>query len=239
MPIFRIGDKLHYYAHVPKCAGTSVEHYLARRFGSLAFLNTRYLSDPAPQRWTKSSPQHLSLDAFRKLVPEDWIASSFAVVRHPLKRLVSAFQFQVEVEKTVAPLWTIDEWFDDWLKRKDAEPFLYDNHIRPMADLVPADAAYFQMEAGLDPVVAHLDRLAENTGGERTIAAENVRKKKMAGDADRLTPSPDTLARIADYYAEDFRRFGYAIDQVPKSAHPAPKPTGLKGLVGALTGRRV
>jgi hypothetical protein len=238
MPIFRIGDKLHYYAHVPKCAGSSVEAYLARRFGPLAFVNTRFLSDPEASRWTKSSPQHLPLDAFHKLIPEDWIASSFAVVRHPVKRLVSAFRFQVEVEKTVAPLWSIDEWFDDWLKRKDTEPFGYDNHIRPMADLIPADAAHFQMEAGLDPVVAHLDRLAGNKEGERDIAPENVRKKKMAGDAQRLTPSPETLARIADYYAEDFSRFGYRIDEVPKSAHAAPKPTGLKALVGALTGRR-
>ena len=238
MPIFRIGDKLHYYAHVPKCAGSSVEAYLARRFGPLAFVNTRFLADPEPQRWTKSSPQHLPLDAFHKLVPEDWIASSFAVVRHPLKRLVSAIQFQVEVERTVAPLWTIDEWFDDWLKRKDADPFRYDNHIRPMADLVPSDAAAFQMEQGLDPVVAHLDRLAGDKNGERSIAAENVRTKKMPTDSARLTPSAETRARIADYYAEDFRRFGYSIDVIPQSAHAAPKPSGLKALVGGLIGRR-
>lgn len=238
MPIFRINDTLHYYAHVPKCAGSSVESYLVRRFGPLAFVNTRFLADPEPQRWTKSSPQHLPLDAFHKLIPADWIASSFAVVRHPLKRLVSAFQFQVEVEKTVAPLWTIDEWFDDWLTRKDAEPFRYDNHIRPMADLVPADAAFFRMEDGLAPVVAHLDRLAGNTEGDRTIAPENVRKKQMPGDARRLTPAPETRTRIADYYAEDFRRFGYDIDSVPKSAHAAPKPSGLKALVGGLIGWR-
>lgn len=238
MPIFRIGDKLHYYAHVPKCAGSSVESYLVRRFGPLAFFNTRFLADPEESRWTKSSPQHLPIDAFHKLIPADWIASSFAVVRHPLKRLVSAFQFQVEVEKTVAPLWTIDEWFDDWLNRKDAEPFRYDNHIRPMSDLVPEGAVWFQMEQGLAPVVAHLDRLAGNTEGERSIAPENVRKKKMPGDARRLTPSPETRARIAEYYAEDFRRFGYDIDSVPTSAHAAPKPSGLKALVGALTGWR-
>ncbi|MEZ5771801.1 MAG: sulfotransferase family 2 domain-containing protein [Defluviimonas denitrificans] len=190
MPIFRIGDRLHYYAHVPKCAGTSVEFYLAKRFGQLAFENRRFLSDPEPSRWTKSSPQHLPLEAFHKLIPEGWIASSFAVVRHPLKRLTSAFQFQVEVEKTVAPLWSIDEWFDDWLVRREAEPFLYDNHLRPMADLVPADAAAFRMEDGLDPVVAHLDRLAGNKEGPREIAAENVRKKAMSKDDPRMSPRP-------------------------------------------------
>src|SRR5690606_34944645 len=109
MPVFRIGDRLHYYAHVPKCGGSSVEAYLKARFGGLAFLNTRFLDLPEARRWTRSSPQHLPWDAFTRLVPADWIASSFAVVRHPVRRLVSAFQYQVEVEGTVAPLWSIDE----------------------------------------------------------------------------------------------------------------------------------
>jgi len=37
MPIFRINDQLHYFAHVPKCGGSAVETYLTRRFGPLGF----------------------------------------------------------------------------------------------------------------------------------------------------------------------------------------------------------
>ena len=33
MPFFRIDRELHYFAHVPKCAGASVEVYLRKRFG--------------------------------------------------------------------------------------------------------------------------------------------------------------------------------------------------------------
>lgn len=239
MPIFRIGDKLHYYAHVPKCGGSSVETYLKKRFGSLAFLNTRYLSQPEPARWTRSSPQHVMLEDFHRLVPADWIASSFAVVRHPVKRLISAFQFQTEVEGTVAALWSIDEFFDDWLKRAEGEPFLYDNHLRPQSGIVPEGAAIFRLEEGLAPLVAHLDTLAGNTGGPREIPKENVRKKGVGPDAERLIPAPETLTRIANYYAEDFRRFGYSTDD---TATPAPEPIAPKGLmtrlVGALSGGR-
>lgn len=239
MPVFRIGDKLHYYAHVPKCGGSSVEGYLRTRFGGLAFLDTRFLDLAAPRRWTKSSPQHLPYDAFTRLVPADWIASSFAVVRHPVKRLVSAFQYQVEVEGTVAPLWSIDEWFDDWLKRAAEEPFLYDNHLCPQAAIVPKDAAVFRLEDGLDAIVPHLDRLAGNSAGPRAIAAENVRKKGMSPDAERLKPSAETLARAARFYAEDFARFGYAEGAAPKSTHAKPKAKGIVGrLTGALSGRR-
>ena len=69
MPIFRIGDTLHYYAHVPKCGGSSVEAYLRTRFGSLAFLNTRYLDLPEQARWTRSSPQHMALADLHRLIP--------------------------------------------------------------------------------------------------------------------------------------------------------------------------
>jgi len=239
MPIFRIGDKLHYYAHVPKCGGSSVEGYLRDRFGEMAFLDTAFLSLPEAQRWTKSSPQHLPLDAFHRLIPADWITSSFAVVRHPLKRLVSAFQFQVEVEKTVAPIWSIDEWFDDWVKRSEAEPFLYDNHLCPQDRIVPASATVFRLEDGLDALVPYFDGLAGDTKGPRSVEPENVRKKGMAKDDPRLKPSEETLARVAEVYAADFVRFGYDINAVPKTAHAAPKPRGLAGrLVGALAGRR-
>jgi hypothetical protein len=238
MPVFRIGDKLHYYAHVPKCGGSSVEACLKARFGTLAFLDTRFLEVPEAGRWTTSSPQHLPWAAFTRLVPADLIASSFAVVRHPVKRLVSAFQYQVEVEGTVAPLWSIDEWFDDWLARAAAEPFLYDNHLCPQSAIVPPDATVFRLEDGLDAIVPHLDLLAGNRDGPRAIPAENVRKKGMGPDAERLKPSSETLARVAQFYAEDFARFGYGAGLPPKSAHAKPKPSGLRALVGALTGRR-
>jgi hypothetical protein len=229
MPLVRIGSDIHYFAHVPKCGGSSVENYLTARFGSLALVNTRYLSRPEPQRWTKSSPQHMTLDALGGLIPADWIASSFAVVRHPVKRLISAFQYQVEKEGTVSALWTVDDWFDDWLGRADAQPFLYDNHLRPMSDLVPADAAAFRLEDGMAGLVAHLDALAGNSQGPREIAHENARKGKSPAHA--VTPTDATLTRIAAYYAEDFRRYGYDADpaRAPRAMQPARPPA--KGII--------
>ncbi|MCB2130208.1 MAG: sulfotransferase family 2 domain-containing protein [Rhodobacteraceae bacterium] len=239
MPIFRVGDKLHYYAHVPKCGGSSVEAYLKARFGPLAFLNTRFLDLPEASRWTKSSPQHLPFADLARLIPPGWIASSFAVVRHPVNRLVSAFQYQVEVEGTVAALWSIDEFFDDWLNTGGAEPFRYDNHLRPQSEIVPEGATVFRLEDGLGAIVPHLDTLAGNSDGPRAIPKENVRKKGMGPDAERMKPSPETLTRIADYYAEDFRRFGYGTGAAPAHAAGAPKSKGfMNRLSGALGGRR-
>ena len=59
MPFFRLRQQLIYFAHVPKCAGTSVEAYLQRRFGALAFRDQFHYRDPGP-RWTVTSPQHVT-----------------------------------------------------------------------------------------------------------------------------------------------------------------------------------
>lgn len=225
MPIVRIGERLHFFAHVPKCAGTSVERYLEDRFGPLAFMNRRFLSDAEPRRWSKSSPQHIPLDAFRKLVPKSWIASSFAVVRHPMRRFASTFGFQTGHEGTVPPDWTIDRFFDDWMARKETAPFLYDGHLLPQSDLVPEDAAIFRIEDGFDGLIAHLDMLAGNSAGPRQIPAANVGASTRAGDPTRQIPSPDTLAGLATYYAADFHRFGY--DPEAPVAHKTPEPERL------------
>lgn len=225
MPLFRIGDKLHYFAHVPKCGGSSVERYLRDRFGKLAFVDTRYLERAAPLRWTRSSPQHLAISDFRRLVPEEWIASSFAVVRHPLHRLVSAFRFHVEVERSIASIWTLDEWFEDWLEKAAANPFLYDGHLRPQSDLIPADATIFPMEKGLDAIIPYLDELAGSQDGPRQIAVRNAHRAADGPTASQDRPSSHTLERVASYYAEDFRRFGYDPAQTDKP--PEAPPAGL------------
>jgi hypothetical protein len=48
MPIFRVNEKIVFFCHVPKCAGTAVNLYLQARFGKLAFIRDGYLADRDP-----------------------------------------------------------------------------------------------------------------------------------------------------------------------------------------------
>lgn len=216
MPLFRVQDKLHYYAHVPKCAGSAVADYLTARCGPLAFQNTKFLMDLPEQRWTKSSPQHVDWASFTKLIPADWIASSFAVVRHPTARVISAYHFQRDVEETLPKDQSIDQWFGTWVDK--TTPFIFDNHLLPQSAIVPPDATVFKIEDGLDALVPHLDSLIGNSDGPRSIGTKNTKAKRKGGPAAK--PGQKMLDRIADIYAVDFERFGYPFELPEKPVSP-------------------
>lgn len=235
MPLFRIDRELHFFAHVPKCAGASVEVYLRKRFGKIAFANSQYYNVPPAHRWTKSSPQHVDREALGLLIPRDWIKSSFAVVRHPVTRLRSAFDYQLTGEKAVPEGTDINDWFLDWVAKRDEMPFRYDNHPRPAADLVPYGATVFRLEDGLDGVVTHLDGLAGNSDGPREMSHENKSRGGVSYAAGQAPLSTEVLDVIADVYAEDFRRFGYSCEDVMKQTKPdKPLPKQRKPLLKAL-----
>lgn len=213
MPIFHIGSKLGFFAHVPKCAGSAIENYLAERFGPLAFIDHAYRRQPANERWTKSSPQHLPISAFERLFPPEFFACSFAVVRHPVDRLLSAFQVQRDLIGRIP----VEQSFSDWLKEFERfhqeKPWYLDNHTRKMCDMVPEGAQVFHLEQGLDPLIGWLDAQAGNNDGPRTISRSNTRDeifgKRNMTPPPKPTVVPEDIARIAKLFAQDFDRFGY------------------------------
>ena len=73
MPVFRIGDRLHYYAHVPKCGGTAVEGYLTARFGPLGLFEQNRHLVPLDRRWSRTATEHLSVDELQRVIPADWL----------------------------------------------------------------------------------------------------------------------------------------------------------------------
>jgi len=224
MPLMRAGSQLLYYAHVPKCAGSALEHYLAARFGSLAFVDTAYLSHSHP--WTQTSPQHMDRHALAQLFPAGFIDASFAVVRHPTARIISAWHFQLEQEKTVPQGMTFSDWLTDLPLQWAQTPYAYDNHTRPMSEIVPADAAVFYLEHGLEAIIPWLNMVVGDTNGPTEITQVNARRKKAKTPA-KTSPSAGDLALIGEIFAQDFERFGYRLEDeaAPQAnGHPCPIP---------------
>ncbi len=215
MPIVQTATGLVYFAHVPKCAGSAIENYLQKRFGPLAFMNRRYLAVRQKQRWTKTSPQHVTADALAQLFPDNFFAAQFAVVRHPVQRLRSVFLFQRDIEEKL-PLEMV---FADWLATLEetwaARPFALDNHTRPMTDFIPENATIFPIEAGLGAVVDWLDALTQTDSEPRQIPQNNALKgrlKQLGKPAAEIEITQADIETIQRLYAADFERFGYDTD---------------------------
>ena len=212
MPISKIAGKLIYFAHVPKCAGTAVELYLQARFGPLALIDQRHTLHPPGTVWPRSSPQHIDRVSLGRLIPPGFCDASFALVRHPVDRILSTYHFQSEVQEIIPADQTLTDWLADLSGLMAADPFYADNHCRPMGDLVPPDAVVFQLEAGLAPVVDWLDGQAGNRDGARVIAAVNVRGSRPHHPrtlTPRRWPTAADIATIEQLYAADMDRFGY------------------------------
>ena len=220
MPILKAGSRLIYYAHVPKCAGSALEHYLEARFGALAFVDSKYMSVARDLRWSKTSPQHINVEALNRLFPDGFFDAAFTVVRHPEARIVSAYHFQREVEKTIPEAIPFGEWLEDLELAREEDPYVHDNHVRPMSDIVPEGAEIFHLEHGLDQVIPWFDRLIDDKAGPRAIPKVNERGAYAKADQD-VTLTEADRARIAEIYAADYARFGYGVGEKAPTA-PAP-----------------
>lgn len=223
MPIFKAGSKLVYFAHVPKCGGTSIENYLQDRFGPIAFLDRDFSRRNAARHWSRTSPQHIDWESLERLFPRSFFDAVFAVVRHPVARVVSAYKFQQAVERSVSTEVPFAEWLHKQAQAWRRDPFVVDNHIRPQADFVPADCDIFHLEHGLDAIIPYLDRLAGVVAGPRRTSHVRPGDRSNTERSATIAIGPAELALIDEIYARDFGRFRYRRDEkMPTAPRPVP-----------------
>ncbi|MEO1537040.1 MAG: sulfotransferase family 2 domain-containing protein [Pseudomonadota bacterium] len=217
MPIYKTPKGLLYFAHVPRAAGSSVENHLKALFGAPAFLDRGHASREAP--WTATSPQHVTVEDLSRLFPPDFFEHAFAVVRHPVDRLVSVFKYQKFVEGTIAN----DQDFNSWILGVASDRFAtarqHDNHALPQAAFVPHRARVFRIEDGFPRVERYLRRRLEAPaiGSVRRLnASPKTSNTVVVSDASR------TLIR--ELYSEDFEKFGYRLEEAKVFAASPGRP---------------
>ena len=212
MPILRCDGRLIYFAHVPKCAGTAIEQYLADHCGPLALLDPAFSNLPAEARWSVTSPQHVDAPSLARLFPAGFFDTAFAVVRHPVVRLASVYQFQRDIEGRIPQGLGFARWLTGLAAGREALHRRYDGHTRPMDAFVPEGATVFRLEEGLEPLVAWLRVMLPERELPDLIPARNVLNARLTflGQSQRpprITKKAQDMIR--QLYARDFERFVY------------------------------
>ncbi len=212
MPFFILAGRPVFFAHVPRCGGSSVEDYLAARFGPLAMLDRSH-GTGHDSLWCHSSPQHIRVVSLVRLFPPGFFAASFTVVRHPMRRAISVYRFNRDVARGIDPAVGFEDWLAALPEARSRERHYLDNHAHPTTELVPEGATVFRLEDGFAPLIAWLDALEGAERGGREIGSTNsyearIEARGVPAGAE-VTITPRAIELVASLYRADFERFGY------------------------------
>lgn len=193
MPIFQSKGKNCLFIHIPKTGGSSIECTLQPHVSMTLKHNGIPPGFPCP-------PQHLHYEALAQRFDLSAFDVKFAIVRHPVNRLVSEYKFRTANRNKLI---SFNVWADRALRLARNDPYCLNNHMRPQVEFVGGDVKVFRYEDGLETIFSDICKLM----GLNDLGL-NLSWEKPGRNA-RININESILALITDFYASDFKRFGY------------------------------
>lgn len=196
MPIFVKDGKLVNFIHIPKCAGTSVEKTLQDYCDGFLLHTGKVGILPC-------TPQHFHADVLPMVIKGHKAVPSFAIVRHPLLRMISEYfwrnrKSQSEGSKLREP----NQHIVELIKNYNINEFAHDNHIRHQVAFMLENTKVFKLETGIDESIMYaFDALGINT-------AVNTKNSNHSKSTD-IKLSSETIKFVEDFYQVDYDYFGY------------------------------
>ena len=197
MPFIQHDNRRVLFVHIPKTAGTSVLSWLE----GIAPLHMRTTGQPAA---LKCTPQHLRMSDITALFGEGYFDYAFAISRNPYTRMESEYRMQVEAQGFFKRPPAFSLWLENHLRRASQDMWHKDNHFRPQWDFIGSSVDVFRLEDGLDQIlstVASRANLPAPDSIDTALKTDETAIPVTWDEVDRM--------RVQEFYARDFKRFGY------------------------------
>ncbi|MEW5422316.1 sulfotransferase family 2 domain-containing protein [Amorphus sp. 3PC139-8] len=173
MPFVKIGSKLIYFAHVPKCGGTTIESAIRSAGHNLNFYDKSWWSEE--RKWSRSSPQHITTKDLTRIIDIDIFDYTFTVIRDPVDRFISAFNHN-RLDRRIAWYESLPKFLNKLEKSGDYFLYRFDNHFLPASYFIPEKCEIFYLEDGMEPIRARLSNITGGTLNSSEYERKNVRQ---------------------------------------------------------------
>jgi len=186
---------------IPKTGGTSVAQFLRHAGFSEHFGIDHKAVRPA----MICPPQHYDYDLISKFVRFERLGYSFAIVRHPISRIISDYKWATTKTMMKASNFSFDEWVQRCFNEFDRNEYFLANHIKPQHKFVgPKISRVFKYEDGLNSIMSEIFNHC-NFSMIRPIELPTLNKTTPK----EIHMKQETETLIRSFYAKDFEQFGY------------------------------
>lgn len=230
MPVFRKNNRVGFYIHIPKTAGSSMTKLL-KNIGCEVALDggnikeTEKFNDvlknsnllKSLHQHSPCNPQHISKELYRCVVDHSKVNFNFSIVRHPEERLISEYFW---VNQTYAPeakyasglseyersKWVKTNDFSEWLKYAkqcyDEDAYVWDNHLRKQSEFILSDTKLFRF----DQLSKIPDYLNESLGTSFAGLSIPHLNKKRSGNV-TINIKDEDKELIRNWYNDDYELY--------------------------------
>ena len=225
MPIFSKSDKNILFIHIPKTAGTYITQMFVNNGYNVSLTNAKIFQDQVAvndlsvEDWC--SPQHYRGDLIVNNNRDKTFDKIFTIVRDPLARLVSEYNFRRNdpqyqdtsypgIEHDIKASDSISETFHRWVElifdvyRDDNN--VLDNHVRPQHMFLTCNTHILKLEFGAVDIYKNI----KNIINDQTF--EYLKGRVFRTNTNFILPEKvdaKTISLVKQFYKDDYNKLGY------------------------------